>query len=217
DTIIEASEHFSKLVKSKELNQSIFMFSSIVEGFDTVSKIIVAADTSELIEQKEKMEKYLLMIAQHLEKGDFVKIAEILQFSLLPQLKKLHQLFAQETGDKHKNKTFSIGVFSSHRNPRDFYTIDRVDALVQESERQNSQLLFLTSNDVDFDKKEITADVCKDGKWERVTAPFPNVINNVGAGRRTYTERKLRRQIPFTSFHVGNKFSLPKRIVQHRK
>src|SRR5699024_3249789 len=84
DTILEASEHLSKLVKNKELNQSIFMFSSIVEGFDTVSKIIVAADKREFIDQKEKMEKYLLMIAQHLEKGDFVKIAEILQFLSYP-------------------------------------------------------------------------------------------------------------------------------------
>src|SRR5699024_3113832 len=151
------------------------------------------------------------------EKRGFRQNCGDIAVSFLPQLKRLHQFSAQEAGDKHKNKTFSIGVFSSHRNPRDFYTEDRVNALVQESEKQNTQLLFFTSNDVDFDKKEITADVWQEGKWERVTAPFPDVINNVGAGRRTHTERKLRRQIPFTSFHVGNKFSLPKRIVQHRK
>src|SRR5699024_8746051 len=35
--------------------------------------------------------------------------------------------------------------------------------------------------------------------------------------RRSHVERKLRRIVPFTSFHVGNKYTLPKRMVKYRK
>src|SRR5699024_12335675 len=35
--------------------------------------------------------------------------------------------------------------------------------------------------------------------------------------QQSITERKLRRIIPFTSFHVGNKFYLPKVMVQQRR
>lgn len=217
NTLLEATEHFHNLIRDKQLNQSIFIFSSIVEGFDAVSNMITKLDDKEWIKQKESMDKYLLMIAQQLEQGRFLKISEILQFSFLPLLKRTEKFIADSIGSKNQNKAYSIGVFASFRNPREFYTEPRVNALVQESERQNVQLLFFTSNDVDFDKKEIKADVCNNEKWERISTPFPDVINNVSAGKRSHIERKLRRQIPFTSFHVGNKYYLPKKIVQNRK
>ncbi|KRG14220.1 hypothetical protein ACA29_06205 [Lederbergia galactosidilytica] len=55
------------------------------------------------------------------------------------------------------------------------------------------------------------------GEWKRIKAPFPDVINNVSVGgRNSRVERKLRRKLPFTSFHVGNKFTLPKRLVENK-
>lgn len=215
DTLLEASDHFYKLVKNKELNQSIFIFSSMLEGAETVNKIITSS-MAEYTPQKDKVEKQLLLIAQNLENGKLTKIAEILQFSFIPLLKDLRNSFSEKVGVQDENRLITIGVFASLRNPRTFYTKERVNALVQESERQNTRLLFFSSSDVDFNSGQIEADEWQNGKWERTVAAFPDVINNVGGGRRSHTERKLRRQIPFTSFHVGNKFSLPKRIVQHR-
>lgn len=42
DTLIEATDHFSDLVKNRELNQSIFMFSSIVEGFESINNLLLS-------------------------------------------------------------------------------------------------------------------------------------------------------------------------------
>ena len=215
-TLIEASEHFHTLIKEKELNQSIFIFSSIVEGFGAVGNILNQSEKQEWVVQKDKVEKLLLEIVQLLEKGNFIKISEILQFTLIPTLKRMHKEIAEDVEDS-ENKVYTIGVFASFHNPREFYPEPRVNALVKESERQNAKLFFFTSKDVDFEKQEITADTCINEKWERVTAPFPDVINNVGAGKRSIVERKLRRMLPFTSFHVGNKYTLPKRIVEYRK
>ncbi|GAB3790635.1 YheC/YheD family protein [Virgibacillus kimchii] len=213
-TLIEATEHFHKLIQKKELNQSIFIFSSIVEGFDAVSKM---DNNKELAVQNNKIESYLLEIAKLLEKGKYAKINGIIQFSLLPLLNKISRSIANEIGDQEQDKKYTIGVFHSFRNPREFYMEARVNALVEESNRQNAEVLFFTSSDVDFENRQITADKYLGGKWERVTAPFPDVINNAGAGKRSHVERKLRRIIPFTSFFVGNKYTLPKRMAKYRK
>jgi len=131
-TLIEATEHFHKLIKEKELKQSIFILSSIVEGFNAISVNLI---NTRFANHKKKIEKDILKITQLLEKGNFTKINEILQFSFLPLLKKTSEELFQETGEQNQNKVYSIGVFNSFRNPREFYTEDRVNALVQESER----------------------------------------------------------------------------------
>lgn len=216
-TLLEATEHFHTLVKNKEVNQSIFIFSSMVDGFEAIRHLLPSLEDATLSEQTDKMEKHVLEIARLLEQGNLLKINEMLQFSFQPLLKKISTTVDEKIGDQDQQQTYSIGVFASFANPLKFYPEPRVEAMVQESERQQVQLLFFTSDDVDFNQKEITADVCNHGDWQRVTAPFPDVINNVGSGKRSHAERKLRRLIPFMSFHVGNKFSLPKRIVQYRK
>lgn len=216
-TLIEASEHFQKLIKEKELTQSIFIFSSIVEGFGAIDSNLTTSHNEEWGKNKSKIENHLLQIAQLLEQGNLLKINEILQFSLIPNFKKLRKEITNSLDDNMEDKVYTIGVFASFHNPRLFYPEPRINALVHESEKQNAKLLFFTSNDVNFAKKKVTADVCTNGKWERVTTDFPDVINNVGTGKRSIVERKLRRLLPFTSFHVGNKYTLPKRIVKYKK
>src|SRR5699024_12857443 len=89
-----------------------------------------------------------------------------------------------------------------------------------ESIRQHTTLLYFSSEDVDFKNKKINALTYKNNDWIEVEADFPDVINNTGATNRhqqSITERKLRRIVPFTSFHVANKFYLPKVMVKHRQ
>ncbi|WP_010094201.1 YheC/YheD family protein [Ornithinibacillus scapharcae] len=216
NTLIEATEHFHGLVKEKEFNQSIYIFSSIVDGFGAISKVDYPFENSDWENYKLKVENYFLNIAQQLENANLVKVSEILQFSLLPQLKKMSDTVFKDLGVNEESKTITIGVFSSATNPRNIYPEDRLNALIQESIKQNSKLLFFSKNDVDFENKTVIADIYDSGKWVRQTVPFPDVINNVGGVISSHTERKLRRVLPFTSFFVGNKVSLPKRIVQYR-
>ncbi|GIO26470.1 YheC/YheD family protein [Ornithinibacillus bavariensis] len=217
NTLLEATEHFHQLIKQKELNQSIYIFSSIVDGFTAVGSMDILFNQADWNEQKQKAERYLLEIAESMEKGHFIKVSEILQFSLLPLFRKINKGIELELGDQIQDKTYSIGIFSSYKNPREIYPKERIEALVRESKKQNTELLFFSKNDVDFANKTVAADFYNNGNWERVIKPFPDVINNVGSVKQAHTEKKLRRFIPFTSFFVGNKLSLPKRIVQHRK
>ncbi|HIS28108.1 MAG TPA: YheC/YheD family protein [Candidatus Avamphibacillus intestinigallinarum] len=215
DTLVEANEHLNQLIKNKELNQSIFMFSSIVEGFESIRVFDISSHLKNWNNQIQKTENYLIMIAQELENNNFLKINQILQFSLIPLLKQIQQSLNMYQDED--NKIYSIGVFHSFANPREFYPNPRIDAMVQESKKQHTQLLFFTSDDVDLEAKTVEAELFEDNQWQRKTLPYPDVINNVGVGKKSRIERKLRREIPFTSFHVGNKFSLPRRMVQYRK
>ncbi|WP_200415917.1 YheC/YheD family protein [Virgibacillus salexigens] len=215
-TLLEATEHFHELIKRKEMNQSIYTLSSIVEGFSSVSNVI-SSHSNELDKKRKKLEAQLLQTAQLLEKGNTTKISEVLQFTLLPLLKSICDITSKEFVEIEEDKVCTIGVFSSHGNPRRFIPNPRLNALIQESERQHARLLFFESTDIDFTKNEINADICVNSNWERIRVPFPDVINNVGTGKRSLAERKLRRVIPFTSYHVGNKFQLPKLIAKHRK
>lgn len=203
-------------MKEKNFNQSIYTFSSIVEGTEAAMKMLHMID-EDFMQHTSKIENSIVLIAQQLEQGRLMKVSEIIQFSLRPQFVKLQQAFIDTLGDQQKDEKVSIGVFHSWANPREFYPEPRLEAMVKESERQEAQLYFFTSDDVDFEKKQVSADTFQNNGWERVTIPFPDVINNVGAGRKSHVERKLRREIPFTSFHVGNKYTLPKRMVKYRK
>ena len=98
DTLEEATEHFTTLVKNRELHPCTNMLSTIEEGFEAV---IVSLNTSDgnLTELMQKLEEYILMIAQQLEQGRFIKIQEILQFSFTPSLRTFKQAFVEVYGE----------------------------------------------------------------------------------------------------------------------
>src|SRR5690625_446052 len=98
DTLLEATDHFTTLVQNKELNQSIYMFSSIVEGCQAVISILNTVDEN-FTQYISKLEQYLVLIANELEQGKFIKISEIIQFSFRPQLVKLKQEFVETLGN----------------------------------------------------------------------------------------------------------------------
>ncbi|MEI3607377.1 YheC/YheD family protein [Pseudogracilibacillus sp. SE30717A] len=216
ETLIEATDHFSSLIKEKKLNQSIYIFSSIVEGSQAVINILNTQD-ERFHSQTKKLIKYLGYISKEIEQAQLLKVSEIIQFSLRPLLVKLNESFIEHSGNQKTNKPISIGIFHDRFNPKELYTKERLQATLNEGEKQNTKLYFFTSTDINFEKKQINADIFQNGEWERVTSSFPDVINNIGGGKRAQAARKLQRVVPFTSFHVGNKFSLPKRMLQQRK
>lgn len=216
ETLLEATDHFAELIKEKELNQSIFMLSSIVEGCQSTF-IPLNQIHADLEKQTNQIESFLLLIAKEIEEQNFTKIAGIIQFSLRPGFNNLLKLFLDYVGNQKEDKTVSIGVFHSWANPREFSRQGRIDAMNIEAEKQSAKLYYFTSKDIDFENKEIEADTFENNKWKRVTTSFPDVINNTGAGQHSFEERKLRREIPFTSFFVGNKYSLPRRMAKHKK
>lgn len=219
NTLIEATEHFMKYVKEREFSQSLHIFSSIVEGYQAIQQLIFLAKENETDQHSilRKIEKHLVITADHLEHKRYIKITEIVQFSLLPSFKKLNNSFS---GNTKENKIYTIGVYLNHANPIDVYPEARINALLKKAEEEQSNLIFFSSNDINFDNKTINAKLFSKDVWETKTVNFPDVIHNIGPvskHQQSIAERKLRRFVPFTSFGVGNKFYLPKVMVKHRR
>src|SRR5699024_8377383 len=159
-----------------------------------------------------KIEPNLILIAKELEEKNFMKIAELVQFSLTPNFRKLNRSFSKGS----LNRTITIGVFHDKANPKDVYPIERIHALIKERESQHVHLSFFSSKDEDFESNTIQQTVTENVEWTKQAVDFPDVIDNIGFDskhQQSITERKLRRLIPFTSFGVGNKFYLPKIMV----
>src|SRR5699024_247054 len=103
ETLLEATEHLSSLVKKRELNQSIYAFSSIVEGSQAIIPALNALD-NDFIKQSQRLEHNLTLIAEHLENGNLVKIAEILQFSLHQSFIRMVDTFTEKYGNQKDEK-----------------------------------------------------------------------------------------------------------------
>src|SRR5699024_334991 len=110
ETLLKATDHFSKLVREKNINQGIYIFNSNVESTEAVMKMLHMID-EDFTQHTSKIEKSLVLIAQQLEQGRFIKISEIIQFSVRPQFEKLKKAFFDTMGDQRKDKKVSIGVF----------------------------------------------------------------------------------------------------------
>src|SRR5699024_2180928 len=216
ETLVEATEHFANNIKERQMTQSINIFSAVVEGFQAILKTSVTYKIELDSTLIARIEKDLISIAQQLENNNMVHIAQTIQFSLLPKFKKLNETFTTSKTEQE----ISIGIYHDKANPKDLYPEARVAALNKQGQRQHAKLLYFTSNNVDFKNKKIKAQIFKNNTWQEVESDYPDVINNTGTTNKhqqSITERKLRRMIPFTSFHVGNKFYLPKVMVQQRR
>mgnify|MGYP001212017765 FL=1 len=98
DTLGEATDHLTSLVKQRELLHCTNMLTTITEGFEAVKGSLNTSDEN-LNEQMAKLEQYILMMAQNLEQDNFIKIQEILQFSFTPELRKFKDTFTEVYGE----------------------------------------------------------------------------------------------------------------------
>lgn len=213
-TLIELTDHLHAKVKEKDIPQSVQTFSALVEGYVAVEETIQHFQQDHMLKMKNQLNHQLSLLASFFEQKNLLKVNEVLQFSFSPTLRKITVEIERYTV---KSEEVIIGVFNALRNPKDFYPWPRTKALIEESEKQQATLLFFTSSDVDLENNCVNGYIYTNGEWQKIESRLPDVINNVGVGKRTYVERVLRRTVPFTSFHVGNKLSLPKRLLENRK
>lgn len=216
ETMIEASEHFKTLIKSKEFHSSILMFNSIVQGYESIENYLNLNKIDVALDIRERLERNLLQIAKYLENQKLMKVLEVLQFSFMPNIRKLKSHFNLDLD----NDDILIGVYYDKVNPRKVLPEARVQALVNEAINQNVNIIFFSSDDVNFEEKTIMGDTFNQGKWVKSKFPFPDVINNNLITTKQFqsrTERKLREEIPFTSFAIGDKFNLVEKLVDSRK
>ncbi len=221
DTLIEASDHFLKLIKEKKYSESLYIFSSIIEAYNVVQNEINKDQNlkNELLDFENRILSNIKNISSALEKTNLLKVNEYLQFNFIPTLKKWKDEIANHVSFD-ENKQITIGVYEDRFNPIDGYRKERLEALISEADNANANIFFFTSSDVNFDQELIAATVRDGDKWIKKDFPLPDVIHNIfpkSFTRQSKTEKKLRQLVPFTSFSFGDKLELPQRIVRNKK
>ncbi|RPF54366.1 YheC/YheD family protein [Aquisalibacillus elongatus] len=219
DTILEATEHFHQLIKDKDVPKSIYIFSSIVEGYTVIQQSINQNNHLYSLFNKydQKIMSNIKNISELLEKQKHLKVNEIVQFSFLPLLKKWNKELHQQIGYKDF-KTISIGVYNDKQNPLTSYSKERILALDKHAKKKGCPIFYFSSEDVDLSEETINAHYLENDEWKKGQFNYPDVIHNLfpkAITQQSRTERKLKRKIPFTSFIFGNKLYLPKKMVEN--
>ena len=215
NTLLEATDHLVLLIKESNSTHSFYMFSSIVEGTQAVFNTLEQNDPI-FSGQSDKVVNYLTMIAEQLEKNNYTKVLEIIQFSLRPLYVQMQEQL-NEVLPKHK-ENISIGIYHRTHQPQEIIPEKRLKATLNEAAKQEVNVYFFTLENVDFSKQTIDAFAYENEAWVPMTIPYPDVISNIGVGQFNKEERQLQRIIPFTNTsYVGNKFTLPRKMLHNRK
>ncbi|MDQ0352896.1 hypothetical protein J2R98_002747 [Alkalibacillus filiformis] len=219
-TIIEASDNLISSIQKEKINQeSIYIFSTIVEGINSIQKSLVKDE--QLYDEIKKNFEHVIqsanLITELFEQNYTNKIYEIIQFSFKPKFKIIIKHI--ESTLPERDKSITIGIYHSQENPANFYLEERLNAMLDAATKKNCRTIFFTDSDVNLSDKVINAKYKTETEWQQVQCQFPDVIYNISKNpihKQSRIERKLRRMIPFTSFLFGNKFDLPKKMVKQR-
>lgn len=213
ETLLEAVNYLKKQIQQQNVNEIIMISSTMVEAIESVYRSSQQSENEELKQSAEGVLKSFQALIESLNEGDLQTMQTTIQFSLEPNIRKLHKMTEQE-----EKSEILIGIYDDTYEPEQSYRKERLEALVKEAPRQNTSLVLFTSKDVDFDQEIIHGRVYKDGKFVDQDTRFPDVISNNFPKiyyAQSLEERRLREMIPFTSHTFGNKLSLPKKLLKN--
>ncbi|TXC92806.1 YheC/YheD family protein [Metabacillus litoralis] len=110
-----------------------------------------------------------------------------------------------------------IGMLHRRKSP---YVLKRAYAYAAVSKMENVEFFYFSFESVNFQEGKISGWVYDDREWKRKDMSFPDVVINSCSPRnkREYQiTRKLKKQCLFTSYSVGNKMSVHKKIVKAKQ
>lgn len=84
------------------------------------------------------------------------------------------------------------------------------------AKHEGQDFFYFTAKGVDFEKKEILGKYYHNGEWVDKIFPFPDVIINAANQDTPFqeaVEERLKQLIPFTSYPVGTKTAVYRRII----
>lgn len=84
-TLVESTEHLATLAKAEEFEQSIYIFTSLIEGIEAVFKALPQFDV-DVVQQMKEIEHTLPNIAKTFENEALSDIVTLTETSLLPAL-----------------------------------------------------------------------------------------------------------------------------------
>lgn len=80
---------------------------------------------------------------------------------------------------------------------------------------------YFTPRRVDFETRTIQGKVLESGEWIEKTMPFPDVIYNAGSPEKLAVSsdimNRLRKEIPFTTYSIGNKWNVTRRLKEAKE
>lgn len=93
NTLVETTDHLTTLASSEELEQSVYIFASLIEGTEAVFKVILTLDVN-VLEQMKKIEKTLIFIAKAMENEALDEVSKEAEHALRPAYKSMIDQFA---------------------------------------------------------------------------------------------------------------------------
>ncbi len=111
-----------------------------------------------------------------------------------------------------------IGMLHHRLDPT---TVLKSYAYAAVAKAEGAQFFYFTPKSVDFAKRSIRAKVYEDGQWKEKTMPFPDVIYNAGSPEKLSVSKeiidRLKEEIPFTTYSIGNKWNVMKRLKEAKE
>lgn len=108
-----------------------------------------------------------------------------------------------------------IGMLHHRKNPE---TVMKAYAFAAVAAAEGASFFYFSPGEVNFSNRTINGQVYEKGRWQRKIMPFPNVIYNAGSPEKLTNSKgvieKLKTDIPFTTFSIGNKWSVNRRLKE---
>jgi UDP-N-acetylmuramoyl-tripeptide--D-alanyl-D-alanine ligase len=106
-----------------------------------------------------------------------------------------------------------IGMLHHRKHP---LKVIKAYALAAVSKAEGAELLYFSPRGIDLENRTIHGYVYENGNWQDVESPFPDVIYNSGSPEKlNYAKEiidKLKEEVPFTTFSIGNKMRIYERL-----
>ncbi len=106
-----------------------------------------------------------------------------------------------------------IGMFHIRKDPN---KVSRAYLYSAIAKHEGHEFFYFTASGVNFEKSKILGQYYHDGKWKKKVFPFPDVIINAANQNSPFqeeTENRLKKLIPFTSYPVGTKTAVYRKII----
>ena len=90
-TVMEGFQHTQRLIRDGQFEQAIMMFEESLNGYaqleESVRPVMVGLQDNEIEDQLEKVQQVAHLIVDAFRNGDFSKVNEVLQFTMIPRFK----------------------------------------------------------------------------------------------------------------------------------
>ncbi|MCG7345199.1 YheC/YheD family protein [Sporosarcina sp. ACRSL] len=111
-----------------------------------------------------------------------------------------------------------IGMLHHRKDPE---TVMKAYAFAAVAQAEGAKFFYFSPGEVNFLNRTIKGQVYEKGKWQTKIMPFPNVIYNAGSPEKLSKSKetidKLKKEIPFTTYSIGNKWSVSRRLKEAKE